>query len=203
MASLNDDFNELMERVRQGREFSHASPEPVYYLVFSPRDVLEVKRRMPAWSARLTHSGWRVHTFSVAQAVLEVFRASPLRRIWIAADRKAPLAWERTNGSLANALGGPGAHNPGGPAVNGPLLDRLAAKLAEIATEPKAILLVTDLEALHPYMRIGAIEGQLAGKFTVPTIILYPGVRTGKSRLKFLGFYPDDGNYRSVHVGGM
>jgi hypothetical protein len=27
-------------------------------------------------------------------------------------------------------------------------------------------------------------------------------VRTGKTLLKFLGFYPADGNYRSVHVGG-
>ena len=61
---------------------------------------------------------------------------------------------------------------------------------------------VTDLEALHPYLRIGAIESQLQGKFSVPTIFLYPGVRTGKTRLKFLGFYPEDGNYRSVHVGG-
>ena len=51
-------------------------------------------------------------------------------------------------------------------------------------------------------MRIGAIESQLQGKFHVPTIFLYPGERTGKTRLKFLGFYPEDGNYRSVHVGG-
>jgi len=36
----------------------------------------------------------------------------------------------------------------------------------------------------------------------VPTVFFYPGIRTGKTRLKFLGFYPDDGNYRSVHVGG-
>lgn len=54
----------------------------------------------------------------------------------------------------------------------------------------------------HPYMRIGSIEGQLQGKFSVPTVFLYPGIRTGKTRLKFLGFYPEDGNYRSVHVGG-
>ncbi|NLB18209.1 MAG: DUF1788 domain-containing protein, partial [Syntrophomonadaceae bacterium] len=31
---------------------------------------------------------------------------------------------------------------------------------------------------------------------------LYPGQRTGKTQLKFLGFYSEDGNYRSVHVGG-
>ena len=67
---------------------------------------------------------------------------------------------------------------------------------------PNALLLVTDLEALHPYLRIGTIEGQLSGKFCVPTVFLYPGVRTGKTKLRFLGFYPEDGNYRSVHVGG-
>jgi hypothetical protein len=51
-------------------------------------------------------------------------------------------------------------------------------------------------------MRIGAIETKLAGKFQIPTIFLYPGERTGKTRLRFLGFYQEDGNYRSVHVGG-
>ena len=64
------------------------------------------------------------------------------------------------------------------------------------------LLLVTDLEALHPYLRIGTIEGQLSGKFCVPTVFLYPGVRTGKTKLSFLGFYPEDGSYRSVHIGG-
>ena len=78
----------------------------------------------------------------------------------------------------------------------------LEKKLATIANDEKALLLVTDLEALHPYMRIGSIESQLQGKFNVPTVFLYPGVRTGQTRLKFLGFYPEDGNYRSMHVGG-
>jgi hypothetical protein len=68
--------------------------------------------------------------------------------------------------------------------------------------KPNALLLVADLEALHPYTRIGAIESQLYGKIQVPTVFLYPGERTGKTRLKFMSFYPEDGNYRSVHVGG-
>ncbi len=82
------------------------------------------------------------------------------------------------------------------------LLKRLEQSLRELEGKQHALLLVTDLEALHPFMRIGAIESQLQGEFHVPTIFLYPGVRTGKTRLKFLGFYPEDGNYRSVHVGG-
>jgi len=82
------------------------------------------------------------------------------------------------------------------------LLKRLEAMLQSLEGQRNALLLVTDLEALHPFLRIGAIESQLQGKFHVPTIFLYPGGRTGKTRLKFLGFYPEDGNYRSVHVGG-
>lgn len=53
MSSLNDNFNEVLERIRYGREFGHASFEPVYYLVFPPREILEVKRLLPAWKAKL------------------------------------------------------------------------------------------------------------------------------------------------------
>lgn len=191
MASLTADFDELMRRVQGGREFSHASFEPIYYLVFHPRDMLEVKRQMPAWIARLKNAGWRVETFSVAEHVRDILQTSPMRKIWLAADAKAPLDWEKTNKSLANALTG-----------RDQLQKRLESAISALKDDPSAIVLVTDLEALHPYLRIGAIEAQLQGKFHIPTIFLYPGVRTGKTRLRFLGFYPEDGNYRSVHVGG-
>ena len=190
MSSLKADFDELRERIRHGRELGHASFEPIYYLVFPPEQILEVKRQTPAWVAKLHQEGWDVHTFSIAKKVAEILANAPMRKIWVAADQKAPQSWEKTNKSLANAV------------ANGALQQRLEARLTELEGKPKSILLVTDLEALHPYMRIGVIEGQLQGKFHVPTVFLYPGVRTGKTRLKFLGFYPEDGNYRSVHVGG-
>ena len=190
MSSLMADFDELMTRVRHGRELGHASFEPIYYLIFHPQDILEVKRTMPAWMARLRNKGWEVHQFSLAKEIADILSQAPIRRIWLTADRKAPLAWEKTNQSLANAL------------TNGSLQGRLEALLAKLEGQTNAIVLVTDLEELHPYVRIGTIEGQLAGKFHVPTIFFYPGERTGKTRLKFLGFYPEDGNYRSVHVGG-
>ena len=106
-------------------------------------------------------------------------------------DRSAPMDWPRTNKALADIL-----------VADNALLKRLENELAPLEGKQNALLLVTDLEALHPFLRIGAIESQLQGKFHVPTVFLYPGVRTGKTRLKFLGFYPEDGNYRSVHVGG-
>jgi hypothetical protein len=86
--------------------------------------------------------------------------------------------------------------------TNGSLESRITAQLEQLEGRDNAILLVTDLEALHPYLRIGSIESKLQGKFNIPSVFLYPGERTGKTQLKFLRFYPEDGNYRSVHVGG-
>lgn len=36
MSSLRADFDELRERIKQGRELGHASFEPIFYLVFPP-----------------------------------------------------------------------------------------------------------------------------------------------------------------------
>jgi hypothetical protein len=190
MSSLNADFNELLERIRHGREFSHASFEPIYYLVFPPHEILAVKRQLPAWIAKLQLEGWEVTVFSIREAIVDILQQAPLRNIWLTADRNAPLEWDKTNRSLANAL------------ARGALQARVEAVLERLNGQSRAIVLVTDLEALHPYLRIGAIESQLQDKFRVPTVFFYPGVRTGKTHLKFLGFYPEDGNYRSVHVGG-
>lgn len=191
MSLLKADFDELRERIRQGRELGPASFEPIYYLVFPPDQILEVKRQTPAWVAKLHQEGWDVRVFSIAEHIWSLLKEDPLWPLCVMGDKAAPLDWERTNKALADIL-----------IVDNALLKRIENELQPLQGNPNALLLVTDLEALHPFLRIGAIESQLQSEFHVPTIFLYPGVRTGKTRLKFLGFYPEDGNYRSVHVGG-
>jgi hypothetical protein len=44
---------ELRRRVRDGRELGYASFEPIYYLVFPPHEIINVKRHTPAWIASL------------------------------------------------------------------------------------------------------------------------------------------------------
>jgi len=79
---------------------------------------------------------------------------------------------------------------------------RILEGMNALTEKPHGLLLLTDVEALHPYLRIGAIEARLHGKVSVPVVVLYPGLRRGQYGLSFLGIYPNDGNYRSVHVGG-
>src|SRR5690349_10112888 len=145
MSSLKADFDELRERIRHGRELGHASFEPIYYLVFPPDQILEVKRQTPAWISKLRQEGWDVDTFSVAEQIDQILKADPRRPLWLAEDKKAPLNWRKTNQSLANAL-----------TTNNSLQRRLESRIEALETKKNALLLVTDLEALHPYLRIGA-----------------------------------------------
>ncbi len=191
MSSLKANFNELLERIERGRDFTQTGFDPVYYLIFSPADIVDVKRQTPAFKAKLENNGWDATLFSMASAITEIHTSAPVRKYWLEGDRKDPLNWDKTNRSLSQAL-----------TSQDLLQSNLQKTIEKAAAGNNGIVLVTDLEALHPYLRIGAIEANLQGKFSVPTVFLYPGIRTGSTRLKFLGFYQEDGNYRSVHIGG-
>ncbi|QJR79570.1 DUF1788 domain-containing protein [Alteromonas pelagimontana] len=143
---------------------------------------------------KLKSEGWNVKEFSIAQQISVLLnKINPVvRKMWETADKKDPLNFNKVTQSITNNLTKEGEG----------LKEVFESFLLEAEKDPNSLILVTDLEALHPYMRIGSIESGLQGKFNVPTVFLYPGVRTGKTRLKFLGFYPEDGNYRSLHVGG-
>src|SRR3954469_8556773 len=97
MSSLKADFDELRERIRHGRELGHASFEPIYYLVFPPDQILDVKRQTPAWIARLHQDRWDVKTFSIAEEIRAILEKDPRRLLWIAEDKKAPFEWAKTN----------------------------------------------------------------------------------------------------------
>ena len=106
MSSLKQDFDELVTRIKQGREFHHASFEPIYYLVFSPKQIIEVKRQTKAWIQMLQKQGWNMHTFSIAEHVNDILNSVPAfrRNIWLKQDAAAPQEWTKTNNSLANTL---------------------------------------------------------------------------------------------------
>lgn len=191
MQSVKLSFEELRHRLKQRHTLAHISDDPVFYLVFRPKEMLDVKRLLKQWQAKLNLDGWAVHYFSMADAIREIFSNSSLRELWLSSEKDAPLDFEEINKTLADAI-----------IANDTLKNKLDQKLQSLSGQDNAVLFITDLEALHPYLRVGSLEQKLQGRFTIPTVILYPGRRAGKTTLSFLGIYPEDGNYRSVHIGG-
>lgn len=191
MPGLDENFKELKFQLKQRQHLNHTGTDPVYYLIFRPEDMLEIKRRLRFWTAQLKAEGWQVHFFSMIDAVHNILRNHNLRPVWLEAEKDDPFNFEEINKTLSEALIGTDA-----------LKQAILTKLESLRGQKNALLLITDLEAIHPYLRISSLEQKLQGRFYVPTIILYPGIRTGKTTLKFLGIYPENGSYRSIHIGG-
>ena len=199
MLSLKDKFAEICLRLGQGRRLESTGSDPIYYLVFPVEEILAVKRQTRAWIATLANQGWTAIPLSMAEAINGILRTHPLRKQWLlgekmllqqAEKKNAPLDYGTINKTLAKAL-----------TEGTRLTDLLKAKIDEAASTPGGLLLLTDLEALHPYLRINSIEAPLQGMIRCPIIVLYPGRREGKTSLRFLEFYPADPNYRSEHIG--
>ena len=192
MSLLDDNFNELRTLVKQGRELNFTSFEPVYYLVFDPSQILEVKRKLRSWIATLSRKDdFKVTEFSLAKEIHKIIDNHKWKSFWFKHEEKKGFDNSTYAKTIKEAL----------TSKNG-ILEEFEKKLTKLSEVKNGLLLVSDVESLHPFMRVGQIEAHLQGKFDTPTVFLYPGKRTGKTGLKFLGFYPDDGNYRSVHIGG-
>lgn len=189
--SLDRSFDELRGYLKHGRPLGPSGNDPVFYLVFPPRQMAEVKRKTREWVARLENEGWEVGVLSMAKTVHEILQAHPSRAIWLESEKQGQsMDFSEVNKSLRNAL-----------VKDGGLRKKLEDQLQKLSARKQGLLLATDLEVLHPYLRVGALEQELQSHFAVPTVFLYPGRRTGRNSLSFLGIYPSDPNYRSVHIG--
>jgi hypothetical protein len=190
MRSLTDKFNELRTLLKSGvGSIRPTGFDPVYYLLFPPQQLIEVKQRLPEWEAQLQVDGFHPHRLSLTEVINGYFRAHELREPLIEAARLQADDHSVITGSLVEHLK---QDNVVGAAILG--------ALAAHRQDSSAVLFLTDLEALHPFLRIGAVEQQLAGKFSLPTVVLYPGTAGGAYSRRFLGVHKEDGNYRSPHI---
>ena len=67
-----------------------------------------------------------------------------------------------------------------------------------LANEENPLLVIKDVEMLHPFYMIGTVENNIYNQIKVPMLVLYPGETQGTAR-SFLGIYNQDGNYRSIN----
>jgi hypothetical protein len=190
MRSLTEKFNELRGLLKNGMgSIRPTGFDPVYYLLFPPHQIIEVKQRLPEWDAQLRVDGFRPQRLSMTGVVNDYFTTHPLREPLIEAARLQSDDYSVIVRSLAE-------HLEQDNVVPRAVLEAIEAQ----KHDPSAVLFLTDLEGLHPFLRIGAIEQRLVGRFAIPTVVLYPGTAGGAYSRRFLGVHKEDGSYRSPHI---
>jgi hypothetical protein len=186
MYSLESQFDELLAKLKEPGFLNPAQSDPVYYFVYPPEKILEVKKAIPRWSAKFGLAGFQVKRISLSEILWRTVDQSGWWEEWLELEKYADQ--EDINESVRDALRN----------------DRFINTLKEeVLSAPEgSVILLTEAELLHPFFRTQLFENRLNSDFSVPIVIFYPGIRSGQYGLRFLGFYDVDGNYRSTLVGG-
>lgn len=188
MPSLDETFDQLLKHLRQPEMLNPAHSDPFFYFVHDPAETLAVKQKLPVWASLLSNEGWTVERVSLATLLWEAVDNSGRWNDWLALESQADP--EQLNEAVEDVL-----------RSGNTLVEAVARHVSR--ERPHTIVFLTDAAALHPYFRVRPIEAGLHNRVKSPTVLFYPGRRSGQYGLHFLGFYGPDGNYRATLLGGI
>lgn len=188
MPSLDDTFRQLLEHLRQPDLLSPARSDPFFYFVHEPAETLHVKQKQCVWASVLKNEGWQVEEVSLAKLMWKIVQDSGRWEEWLELEPEADV--QEVNTAVHDVL-----------ASGNALVDAVGGFVCE--PRPRTVVFLTDAAALHPYFRVRTIEAGLHDRIKVPTVLFYPGRRSGQYGLCFLGFYREDSNYRATVLGGL
>jgi hypothetical protein len=188
MYLLDNTFNELIEKIRDPDALNPAKSDPVFYFAYPPELMLDLKKNLPRWTSKLREIGFEVLRVSLADILWDTVDKSGRWNVWLELEAEADA--DQINEAVRDVL-----------RQGNTLVDRVTEIVD--STPEGTVVLLTEAELLHPYFRTRIIESRLHDKVGTPTVIFYPGRRSGQYGLHFLDFYPVDGNYRSTLLGGL
>jgi len=188
MSYLDKTFNELLAQLRDPDALNPAKSDPIFYFVYPPKLMLELKSRFPRWSAKIRETGFSVKKISISEVLWKIIDESGRWDTWLELEHDAEL--DQLNDAMRDVLRDKNKFS-----------DIISQKIAKTGSD--SIIFLTETELLHPYFRTRVIESCLHDRVKTPMVIFYPGRRSGQYGLHFLNFYPLDGNYRSTLIGGF
>lgn len=190
MPSVEVKFGAVLDELQHPSASHYAGDKLIFYVTFPANELLSVKRQVPLLQRLAEHRGWSAEVLSAERVLTDFFAHHPYRLQMLEQEAYVEPTFQGIAGVFED-LGSSVRHEE-------VLAKALLARQNELAARRNALLLVTDLECLHPYSRFGPIEQQVYTRLLVPLVVLYPGRLSGSS-LEFLDLYPPDGSYRSKH----
>jgi len=168
---------------------------------YDPSEWAALRSVLPKIRMRLEQAGFTSHLHSFADLMKEMFAEQGGHAIeqMRKAESSGKLSHAQYTQTLEYFLTRTKTNDP--LRLDSPIVARLIAMIEEASKVPNSVLLLIDIEMLHPLLRVSAFEQILQGRFTIPTIFFYPGRRGSVGdNPSYLGIYHSDGNYRSTHI---
>jgi hypothetical protein len=187
--NLDNKLTAVLEYLQTPNANHHAGDKQITYLTFDAEYCLEVKKQLSNWLSVIKGYDFNCKVVSMAKTINDFLRNNPRRDSWMIPD--ADSSFDEVIDFYKSDLGS--------IIVENQVIEKaILAAQETVISASNPLLLITDLEAIHPFTRFGPIEQKLYSDLKVPLLVFYPGTLSGSS-LEFFGFYPPDGNYRSKH----
>jgi hypothetical protein len=193
--ALDDTFKALREALADSQRLTPTHADPFFNFVHAPRETRALHQRLPRWRSVLERDGWRVEVRSLAPLLWSVVDASGRWDDWM--ETETTGEYREANQSMRDVLN----EDKKQPRTRPGLARTLAPWLTD--ETPRRLLLLTDAALLHPWFRVRTLETWFHDAIRCPTVLFYPGRRSGQFGLLCLSVYPEDGNYRSTIVGRL
>ena len=200
MSSFDSRINELARLLGSpASAVSAQQGDRVYNFHYRPSEWTEFRQSMPRLLNSLKGKGFTPIVGSFAEICRNIFEAHSRYAALKKTEQVGNFPHKMRNEALFKLL----VESPTSTdlTLDSPIVKSIEKLLSEASSGKNGILILTDTETLHPFFRVSALEQILQGKFTVPTVICYPGEKGSiGDNPSFLGIYKSDGNYRSTHI---
>ena len=184
MKRYEDKLDQALQYLKEPSRLSPTGYSPIVYLVYQPDDVMTVRNLADTFlPSKAEFYGLKAHFISIGEIIDQYINHHAYLDIWT----NPVVNEENLYNSIRQEI------------VSEGCLEKAILEIQEqFLNEGNALLVIRDVEMLHPFRMMGVIENTIYNKIKMPILVLYPGETMGTAR-SFLGIYNQDGNYRSIN----
>lgn len=184
MEHYEDKLDLALQYLKEPSRLSPTGYSPIVYLVYQPEDVMTVRHLAETFlPSKAEFYGLKTHPVSMGDIIDKYINQHGYLGVWTNPSVNEESLYNSIRQEIVSE-----------ECIEKAILETQEEYLAE----GNALLVIQDLEMLHPFRMMGVIENNIYNQIKIPILVLYPGETMGTAR-SFLGIYNQDGNYRSVN----
>ena len=182
MARYEEKIERALKYLKDPSRISPTGCSPIAYLVYQPEEVMVFKNAVETvLNPKADYYGFNVHYLSIGELINKFINNNENLIYWT----DESLSEEEVYNGIKQEL-----------EDSEYLTKQILSFQENFKDEKQPLIIIKDVEMLHPFYMMGVIENKIYNQIQVPILVLYPGEEQGTAR-SFLGLYNQDGNYRS------
>ena len=177
MGRYEDKLDQALQYLKEPSRLSPTGYSPIVYLVYQPEDVMTVRNLADTFlPSKAEFYGLKALNISIGDLIYEYVNHHEYLEDWKDKDVSESELFESIRQEIENSRC---------------LEDAIMKIHNDKMKDENTLIVIRDLELLHPFYMMGTIESKIYNQLKVPTLVLYPGVTQGRAH-SFLQIYNPD-----------